>query len=596
MGSDTIRKGFCKSLGAIAALAVCASPRPAAAATLAVPPGGDLQMTLNTAQPGDTIVLAPGATYAGNFTLPNKVGALPITLTTSPEGLPGEGSRISPAFAAQLAKLRSPNAAPALVTAPGAHHWRVQLVEITSSGTGDLVTLGDGSSAQNSLALVPHDLVIDRCYIHGIPGVPQKRGVTLSSASTTISGSYISEIKARDQDTQAVGGANGPGPFVITNNYLEAAGENVMFGGADPSIPGLVPTDITITSNQIAKQPSWRGSPWSVKNLLELKNARHVLVQGNTFDYNWEAGQAGFAIVLTPRNQDGNCPWCIVADVTFQGNIVRHSAGGVSILGTDDTHPSQATVGILIRGNLFADIDNQTWGGSGYFLLILAGPRDVTIDHNTVIQDHAMGLIAAEGVAYGFTFTNNLTKHNDYGVIGRDRAPGNDTIGADFPASTFVRNVIADANPARYPPGNWYPTSAEFQEQFVSYAAGDYRLVAGSPLRGAGTDGADVGANLGAPAEPAPAAPANLSASVNGSTVVLTWTASDDRASSYVVEAGSGPSGIDLARISTGNGATSYTASDVAGGTYYVRVRAANAGGVSRPSNETVVVVATRGR
>ena len=35
---------------------------------------------------------------------------------------------------------------------------------------------------------------------------------------------------------------------------------------------------------------------------------------------------------------------------------------------------------IWIRGNLFADIDNQTWGGSGYFLLILAGPRDVTID------------------------------------------------------------------------------------------------------------------------------------------------------------------------------------------------------------------------
>lgn len=29
-------------------------------------------------------------------------------------------------------------------------------------------------------------------------------------------------------------------------NFLEAASENVMFGGADPQIPGLVPADIEI--------------------------------------------------------------------------------------------------------------------------------------------------------------------------------------------------------------------------------------------------------------------------------------------------------------------------------------------------------------
>ena len=36
-------------------------------------------------------------------------------------------------------------------------------------------------------------------------------------------------------------GWNGPGPFLIENNYLEAAGENIMFGGNDPSHPAADP-------------------------------------------------------------------------------------------------------------------------------------------------------------------------------------------------------------------------------------------------------------------------------------------------------------------------------------------------------------------
>jgi hypothetical protein len=34
--------------------------------------------------------------------------------------------------------------------------------------------------------------------------------------------------------------------------------------------------------------------------------------------------------------------------------------------------------------------------------------------------------------------------------------------------------------------------------QFTNYAGGDYTLAAGSPYKAAGTDGADIGANLSA--------------------------------------------------------------------------------------------------
>jgi putative Ig domain-containing protein len=497
-------------------LSVLISASPAMAATIAVPAGGNLQQAITNAQPGDTIALTPGATYTGTFTLPNKSGDAPITIRTAGDaGLPGDGGRISPANAAALAKIRSGSSSPAVQTAPNAHHWRLLLLEIqaNASGTGDIMTLGDGSTAQRSLSQIPHDLVVDRVYLHGDAAQGQKRGIALNSASTTITGSYVSDIKAVGQDSQAIGGWNGPGPYTITNNYLEAAAENLMFGGADPAVPNLVPSDITIADNQFAKQTAWRKENWVVKNLIELKNARRVTIVRNSFEYNWQGGQSGFAVLFTVRNQDGNCPWCQVDHVTFQQNLVRHSAAGIQILGYDNNHPSQQTQAIVIRNNVFADIDSNNWGGNGYFLSLTGGARDITIDHNTIVQDHASGIIQADGApVLGFTFTNNVAKHNSYGIIGSDHGVGNDSISAYLPASNITRNVIAGGSAGQYPGGNSFPTAAQFEAQFLAYAAGDYRLSAASAWRGAGTDGRDLGAlydqpignggSTGAPAAP----------------------------------------------------------------------------------------------
>jgi hypothetical protein len=490
-------KTFRLVTGVCACAIACATA--ASASTISVGAGGNLQAAINGAQAGDTIALQPGATFTGNFTLPFKGGDAWITIRTAGDaGLPGEGGRISPANAGSLATIRQGNGAPAIQTAPGAHNWRLALVEIQGNGNSDIVTLGDGSGAQSSLGLVPHDLIVDRVYIHGDASSGQKRGIALNSASTTITGCWISDIKAVGQDSQAIGGWNGPGPYTITNNYLEGAGENVMFGGGDPSVPGLVPSNITITGNQFAKQPSWRGESWVVKNLLELKNARDVTIAGNTFDYNWAGGQSGYAIVFTVRNQDGGCPWCIVANVRFEQNIVRHSSAGVQILGFDNNHPSQQTQGILIRNNLFADIDSQNWGGNGYFLLLAGGARDITVDHNTIISNHGSGVVSMDGApVLGFTFTNNLAKHNSYGFIGTNYGVGNSSIGAFLPGSNITRNVLAGGSSGSYPAGNSFPSPAQFEGQFASFAGGNYQLVGGSPWRGAATDGGDLGASFG---------------------------------------------------------------------------------------------------
>ena len=433
------RQAYRTAAAAAFVLALFVSVRGQSGGTsIQVPAGGDLQGAINRARPGDTIVLEAGATYVGNFVLParaNDEAFITIRSSALDATLPGATARIGPGDAPRLPKLRSPNNQPALATAPGAHHYRLLFLEFQANvkGFGDIITLGDGSTAQNKLAAIPHDLVVDRCLVRGDPDAGQKRGIALNSASTSVVNSYIADIKGEGQDTQAIAGWNGPGPYTIVNNYLEAAGENLIFGGTDPAVPNLVPSDITIKGNHLFKPIAWRNSRWTVKNLLELKNARRVTIADNLIEYNWQAGQSGFAVVFTPRNQDGRCPWCQVEQVTFEGNVLRHSAAGISILGHDDQNPSLQTRNITIRNNIVSDIDSSNWGGNGYFMMTLGEPRDILVDHNTVIQERAAGILTVDGPPIlGFVFTNNVMRHNEYGLKGDNRASGLDTIQAYF--------------------------------------------------------------------------------------------------------------------------------------------------------------------
>ena len=167
---------------------------------------------------------------------------------------------MTPATASRFAKIVSPNTGAALRTAPGAHHWRVMFIDFpsTKEGFGDIIQIGDGSSAQSDLSQVPYEITFDRVYVHGDPIYGQKRGIALNGRTVTIRNSYISEIKAVGADSQAIGGWNGPGPFSIENNYLEAAAEAFMLGGSDPPIPNLVSEDVLVRYNYMSRPMSWR--------------------------------------------------------------------------------------------------------------------------------------------------------------------------------------------------------------------------------------------------------------------------------------------------------------------------------------------------
>jgi len=490
--------------------------------TTYVPPKGEtilvaaadkFQAALDRVKCGDVLRLAAGAPIVGNFVLRDR-GECSDWIVIQPDtpdlNLPHPGTRITPAYAKGMAKVFSGNSSSAITAASGANHYRIIGVEIGIAdgvlANSDIFRIGEGQASASQL---PHHIVIDRCYIHGTPKGNVKRGISFNGAFLAVVDSYISDIHVIGQDTQAIAGWNGPGPFKIVNNELEAAGENVMFGGAQPTLLNNIPSDIEIRGNHFFKplswmvgNPSYAGNHWSVKNLLELKIAQRMLITGNILENNWVDGQTGFAFLISPRTELGNAPWIYTQDITFIDNVLRHTANAIKISGIDDGDPQKMVRGrrILIQNNLFSDINGKAWGGGdGKLFQILNGADAVTIDHNTGFQTNQ--IITADGARNtNFVYQNNIAPHNMYGVKGSGYASGTPSLNYYFPGFVFQKNVIENTassgvSQSSYPPGNFF-TQDWAAVKFVNIANGNYALAPGSPYKNAGTDSKDIGADV----------------------------------------------------------------------------------------------------
>ena len=161
-----------------------------------------------------------------------------------------------------------------------------------------------------------------------------------------------------------------------------------------------------------------------------------------------------------------------------------------------DPQTEGLTKRVTIEHNLFVDINGPKWGGAGIFLLVVAGPRALVVDHNTAVQTG--DTIVVDGArSREFTFTNNIAAKGRYGVKGASVGQGTATLERYFPGYAFARNAIIGAPASVYPPDNFFPATPG-DVGFVDLAGGDYHLAPGSPYAGMGLDGLDIGADIDA--------------------------------------------------------------------------------------------------
>ena len=401
---------------------------PTGGTTWAAHTSAQLSNALTNSVPGDIIVLDAGVTYNGYFQLPAKSNPNKkwiYIMSSALANLPA-GTRVGPSNVSSMATIVTPNVAAAFQVNGGANHWRLAGLELTSaSNYGCNLTHTPPINclsyflvgSQANPTPFPDSITLDRCYIHGSPTIDIQTGVQATATNYSIIDSYISEIHMTGFDTQAIASNVSPGPFKITNNFVSAAGENIMFGGGGGPNNTAIPSDIQIQYNYLYKPLSWAKagtggtlSPynqWVEKNALELKNAQRLLFDSNVIQNVWAAGQNGYAIVLTVRSsQSGDT--AVVNDITITNNILQNVVAGVNSLAEDDLcgpgggSPNCHNPGSQDRWNisnnliLFYDptqpggMRNVAWtitGGMNRLNNNTPGTlRDVVFQHNTAVS------------------------------------------------------------------------------------------------------------------------------------------------------------------------------------------------------------------
>jgi hypothetical protein len=522
-----------------------------------VGPHEELAGAVKDAKCGDTLLLPAGATY--------EVRELPakkcddqhyITIRTDiPDSkLPPEGTRISPAWAGVASLPGRPRFAQ---PAGGAGKLMATIIVKPNNGVvvGDHVrfigiewTTAPDDHISRMIYTDHNDHVIfDRNYIHAgeRSEVGHGVGMVLGSHKIAVINSYLSGLnciarKGACTDATAIGGAHSAEPFgtfKIYNNFLEASGEDIMFGGGGSEYN---PTDIEIRRNHLFRPMIWKegepgytpspkGEPYIVKNNLEFKSAVRVLIEGNLLENSWGGfTQNGFSVVLAPVSQASHCPKCRVNDVTMRYNRIRNVAGVMTIA---TKHANEKKGGgspedggrMSIHDLIADDVHDRDYKGGGTFLKYMSAQiiiHDVQLDHITSFGPGPLMSVSDRGEKMP-----NFTLINSVFAVGGERRPvvpaaprscavqaakaGPQAVfDACFSNYKFDHNLLSVERAAGFPKGNIVVGSPKdlgvrdlkdgiAKDPRLCHEKGD-GCTKRSPGAGAASDGKDMGADVDA--------------------------------------------------------------------------------------------------
>jgi hypothetical protein len=362
-----------------------------------------------------------------------------------------------------------------------------------------LIRFGESSSIQNSVASIAHDLVIDRSSVHGLATLEIRRCLLLNSATSAVVDSWFGDCHSNVSDSQAIVGWNGPGPFLIENNHLEAGHEVVVFGGGSATITNQSPSDITVRGNHITRPLSWKGV-WQVKNLLETKHVKRLLIEGNVFENNWADAQAGFAFVLKSENQNNDNPWTTSSDITIRYNRIRNTGNGFNLAENPSGMPAISAARMVITDNVLENVNVAPYVGDGHSLQLLGNVRDVVFRHNTVTSASGGGafavLLGQLPALQRLVIHSNVMLKGGYGIKGGGQSEGTLSLNYFAPGSLVTNNaIVGSVVQSAYPANNYFPGSLA-NVGFANLAGGDYHLSGSSSYVSKGYDGRDIGADI----------------------------------------------------------------------------------------------------
>ena len=356
--------------------------------TIVVQAGGDVQAALDIANCGDTIVLSDGAVFRVTqlerpFLAKPKPcsGLITIRAQTVTTLAPKD---FTPTL--NMPKLVTTTSTPALEFQAGTKDWLIQGIEITNESQGGqqlnngLVFVGENSGSQPGISIqnVPTNITFDHCWVHSegadtttSPYSTSIRGFSVSARNLTIKQSRITGFRAFWKEGQtnplssnAVLINRGPGPYTITDNYLEAWFGTVFTGGG----PQWVINQATVTPGATTTQATLTNITGRMPNVGELIafQAPNMIFAVGVFHgqpYPWGAATvtsvSGNTVNYTPRKS---------------GNV--QSAWGEGAGGT----PLTASPNGL-----------AVWGGDV--------PRDVLVERNQFVKE-PISLNAALQIGY----------------------------------------------------------------------------------------------------------------------------------------------------------------------------------------------------
>src|SRR5256885_9630523 len=167
----------------------------------------------------------------------------------------------------------------------------------------------------------------------------------------------------------------------------------------------------------------------------------------------------------------------------------------------DDLAPSQQTQDITIRNNLIYDVSTAyaipNHPANGRLAVIGAGPKNITIDHNTVDNNGSSTIFIYGGATptgihiLGFELTNNLLRGNPYAVYGDKYGDGNVAFTTYTPSAPVLHNTFANESAKLDPEGNDLPTTAQWVPSIALVRPATYHLRPRRPYTQVGAAGKD---------------------------------------------------------------------------------------------------------